>query len=597
MNLVAHNILAMNAQRQLGINTRSKGKSTERLSSGYKINRAADDAAGLAISEKMRRQIRGLSKGIENAQNGTSMCQVADGALVEVSDMLHRLTELSVKSANGTNSYDDRQYIQSEINALVEEINRIGNTTTFNDIYIFRGQQMPVLNPDGSPAYEKDLTISDFTLTDVNLGYVPFTAGSGGDSLSLRAIVNNSSSAFNGNNYNLIYGNGSTSHSSIRISYQDPANSSNTVMKEVALRDMTISDYNYDSTAKTWSRKFSYQNEDGVDVSITQRVGIDETSNNEKKYLLNYEITNQSASLDVTTQFMFHVDTAYNNNDRCEGYFTNGSRVDDMTIYSAPGSPFTNGSTSPHVQTGIPDSFSIVDVDNALPFSEKVSFDGGTKPDSLSVGIYSAIDKWNYYTDAQSDTNVLLGNGAAGQDLGFSLLWQDSLNASGQVNYSFSYGIAATENDANLSGVTVNKDQSAGLRDVGYSCWIQSGCDAYDGLYINIDRMNANMLGIGKLDITTAQRAANALDSIKDALKRVNSNRSMIGAQQNRLEHLIKNESNIVENTTAAESAIRDTDMAKESVRFANKSILEQIGQAMLAQANQSNQGVLNLLS
>lgn len=141
MNIVAHNLTAINAQRQFGINSKSKVKSTEKLSSGYKINRAADDAAGLAISEKMRRQIRGLKQGVENTQDGVSLCQVADGALAEVNDMLHRITELSVKSANGTNSDEDRQYIQEEVSQILQEIDRIGETTTFNERKIFTGDE------------------------------------------------------------------------------------------------------------------------------------------------------------------------------------------------------------------------------------------------------------------------------------------------------------------------------------------------------------------------------------------------------------------------------------------------------------------------
>ena len=138
MNIVAHNILAMNAGRQFNITSKDKAKSTEKLSSGYRINRAADDAAGLSISEKMRRQIRGLSQGVENTQAGVSLCQVADGALAEVSDMLHRITELSVQSANGTNSPSDRQAIQDEIGEILQEIDRIGETTTFNEHKIFQ---------------------------------------------------------------------------------------------------------------------------------------------------------------------------------------------------------------------------------------------------------------------------------------------------------------------------------------------------------------------------------------------------------------------------------------------------------------------------
>lgn len=597
MNIVAHNILAMNAQRQLGINSKSKGTTIERLSSGYKVNRAADDAANLSISEKMRLQIRGLSKGIENAQDGISMCQVADGALAEVDDMLHRITELSVKSANGTLSPDDRQDIQKEIQSLVDEISRVGDTTKFNECYVFRGQEIPLTNLDGTPAVEGLIPVSDFTLTDVNLGYTPFDSNSNGGFLSLKAIVNNSNSAFNGKNYNLIYGNGSTSSSSIRINYEDTSNPGSTKTEEVALRDMNVSDYSYNSTDQIWSRKFSYQNVDGVDISITQQVGIDESSAEEKKYLINYEITNNSNSMEVTTQFMFHVDTAYNNNDLCEGYFVDANRIEEIGIYSESNSPFTAGSTSPHVQTGVPDSFSIVDVDNALAFSEKVSFDGGTKPDSLSIGVYSAIDAWSYYTNTQTNTNSMLGTNAINQDLGFSLLWDDSLSASSHVNYSFSYGIIATESDQNLTNVDINRDKTPGAAGyMNYSCWIQTGCTAHDGLTLNIDRMNANVLGIDELDVTTIEGAEKAIDAVEYALKRVTSNRSNIGAQQNRLEHIINNERNIVENTTSAESAIRDTDMAKETVQLSKDNILEQVGQAILAQANQSSQGVLSLL-
>ncbi len=138
MSVVAHNLSAMNASRQLGITCGNQAKSSEKLSSGYKINRAADDAAGLSISEKMRKQIRGLTRGTLNAEDGVSMCQVADGALNEVHDMLQRVNELSVQSANGTNSLSDRQAIQAEVSEIINEIDRVSETTKFNEIYLFR---------------------------------------------------------------------------------------------------------------------------------------------------------------------------------------------------------------------------------------------------------------------------------------------------------------------------------------------------------------------------------------------------------------------------------------------------------------------------
>ena len=137
--VINHNLLAMNAQRQLGINRGKKAKAMEKLASGYKINRAADDAAGLAISEKMRRKIRGLTQGVMNAQEGVSVCQVADSALVEISEMLHRISELAVKSANETNTGEDRSYIQQEVSQLIQEIDHIAETTSFNEILLLNG--------------------------------------------------------------------------------------------------------------------------------------------------------------------------------------------------------------------------------------------------------------------------------------------------------------------------------------------------------------------------------------------------------------------------------------------------------------------------
>ena len=137
--VVQHNLRAMNSNRMLGLTQTTQSKSTEKLSSGYKINRAADDAAGLAISEKMRRQIRGLTQASENAQDGISCVQTAEGALNEVHDMLQRMNELAVQAANGTNMSEDREYLQLEVDQLVSEINRVADTTTFNEQKLLDG--------------------------------------------------------------------------------------------------------------------------------------------------------------------------------------------------------------------------------------------------------------------------------------------------------------------------------------------------------------------------------------------------------------------------------------------------------------------------
>ena len=139
--VVQHNLTAMNSNRMLGVTTSQQAKTTEKLSSGYKINRAADDAAGLAISEKMRKQIRGLTQASANAQDGISAVQTAEGALTEVHDMLQRMNELAVKAANGTNSESDRTAIQAEIDQLTTEIDRVAETTKFNETYLLKGDK------------------------------------------------------------------------------------------------------------------------------------------------------------------------------------------------------------------------------------------------------------------------------------------------------------------------------------------------------------------------------------------------------------------------------------------------------------------------
>lgn len=583
MNIVAHNLSAMNAQRQFDINLKNKVKSTEKLSSGYKINRAADDAAGLAISAKMRRQIRGLTQGVENTQEGISLCQVADGALTEVDDMLHRITELAVKSANGTNTAQDRQYIQEEIQHLLEEIDKIADTTTFNELPLFKGADKVIKNGDGITESVGSLEFSDFKLADVDLGRTPISAGSGADTLRLQAIVDKDGSALDGQTFNLIFGSGSTSDSSFRIT--DVAGNQTIVkMEELTATNFTTNGSN------EWSREFTYSSGTGLDVGIKQTVQVQDTSADEKNYVISYEF---DKSADVANlEFMFHADTAYNNDDLCEAYFINGNRVENFCVYSQTGSALTDGSVSAYLYEGtIPDSLSIVDTENALAFSEKISF-GGAKPDSLSIGHYSQIDDWSYYESLDTQ----LGGTAERRDLGFSLYYDlKDLTQSNEI--SFNYGIANTETDTNLYNVPVSKDTRAVVEHSDtWSVWIQSGADSGVGMHVTIGEMNTEVLGLKGLDVSTVEGAEEAMNAAKKAVYEINTIRSTIGAQQNRLEHIVANEENVVENTTAAESRICDTDMATEMVRYSNLSILEQVGHSMMAQANQTNQGVLSLL-
>lgn len=265
----------MNAQRQYNISEAKKSKSTEKLSSGYKINRAADNAAGLSISEKMRRQIRGLNRASDNCQDGISLVQVADGALSETHDILQRMNELAVQSANGTNSAADRAAIENEKKELVNELNRIANTTTFNnDIYPLRGikgNHAISSIPMKTISYE-DVSLDDMKLigsstiskeiADTYVGWSPFDRIDDYDSLKLEAVIDDKNQEFPIDTYSLIYGDGNTSRSRMRIT---DANTyvlglTNYEQYDVAMKDFHYDSgsYNFDEATRTWSRSFSF---------------------------------------------------------------------------------------------------------------------------------------------------------------------------------------------------------------------------------------------------------------------------------------------------------------------------------------------------
>jgi flagellin len=369
--VVQHNITAMNSNRMLGITKNQQAKSTEKLSSGYKINRAADDAAGLSISEKMRKQIRGLTQASTNAQDGISAVQTAEGALTEVHDMLQRMNELAVKAANGTMSSSDKADVHNEIKQLSTEIDRVATTTKFNETYLLNGSADGKISGKqwrGSLSFSLQVGADNLSSNRISVNIFSITASAIGvgvnDDLKADDIVTKYHYGVNGNG------------SIVKISG----------------REMTAADHNYGDTATDFIKAGSI----------------------------------------------------------------------------------------------------------------------------LPIGAHS---------------------GSAGSSL--------------------------------VANVTDNPD----------------GTDEV-----------STAKGGGYISVKTSSTARAAIDNIAAAIKLVSARRSQLGAIQNRLEHTIKNLDNVVENTTAAESEIRDTDMASEMVQYSKNNILQQAGQSMLAQANQSNQGVLSLL-
>lgn len=180
--VVKHNLTAMNSSRMLGLTTKTQAKSTEKLSSGYKVNRAADDAAGLAISEKMRRQVRGLTQAAANAQDGVSMVQTAEGALNEVHDMLQRINELAVKGENGTLTSSDRSYINSEVKQLMSEIDRVASTTTFNEKNLLNGSCSAGIQLQVGAEASQHITMTIKSMNCTGLGLSGSVTGASGTS-------------------------------------------------------------------------------------------------------------------------------------------------------------------------------------------------------------------------------------------------------------------------------------------------------------------------------------------------------------------------------------------------------------------------------
>ena len=389
--VVQHNLQAMNSNRMLGITTSSQSKVTEKLSSGYKINRAADDAAGLSISEKMRKQIRGLDQASANAQDGISSVQTAEGALGEVHDMLQRMNELAVQAANGTNSTSDRTAIQNEIDQLTTEIDRVAETTKFNETYLLKG----------------DVKGSTKTIT-----LKPHDAGLKGS------------------------------------------------MGEV---DMTTT-------------------QPEVKFTVPQLKESDTIMIGGKQYTI--------------------------------------KTVENKDLDEIP----------------------------------------ATKAYTL---MKAELEKANQI-GAENPANVV---------------------------------VAPTDN---VFEITLGKQTVA--KPLAFNLHVGADADMTNKISVNIETMNSAYLGIKDLnvvdnkDVSPGAQATYAIDAIADAIQKVSDQRSALGAVQNRLEHTIKNLDNVVENTTAAESQIRDTDMASTMVEYTKNNILMQAGQSMLAQANQSTQGVMSLL-
>ncbi|MBO6147931.1 MAG: flagellar hook protein [Lachnospiraceae bacterium] len=571
--VVQHNLTAMNANRMLGVTTGAQAKSTEKLSSGYKINRAADDAAGLSISEKMRRQIRGLTQASANAQDGISAVQTAEGALTEVHDMLQRMNELAVKAGNGTESESDREAIQNEIDQLVTEIDRVSETTKFNETYLLKG------TGDKSKYVKGEATLG--------------AAGS-------EVTQNATQVAAHGNQYTakIKSGLGSGTEDTATVKYLDA--DGNTRTKDVTFKVGSDNENTVKNLADAIAEdddlsKIFEVSTSGSEITVESKLTGDKTDSKANFVQAITFATGTGATLKT------EIDGTATTN-KAEGSavsfkLTDGagaSLLTDGNTITVDGKTFTYNATNTAAD-GRNTFGSVDDLQKLLGDDYEVSLVATGKKVSTTYGAQNTdpttVKEEEVSTKLASTTALNSTAATAATAAGYTPATAPAFSANATVVHYPASDVAVSLQIARKANVDVEDTLSFSL---------QVGADTTEEnkITVDIDSMSAKGLGIDGLKVTgkDSTNADAAVNTITDAISKVSAQRSALGAVQNRLEHTIKNLDNVVENTTSAESAIRDTDMATEMVQFSKNNILAQAGQSMLAQANQSNQGVLSLL-
>lgn len=477
--IINNNLCSLNAQRQLNIVENNKKKSSEKLSSGYKINKASDDAANLAISETMRRQIRGLNQGSYNIQDGISLCQVADGALKQVHDMLHRMTELAVKASNDTLTDKDRVYIQDEVNCLSEEINRIGHTTKFNEQLIF-----------------------DSEIHEVDTG-------------SITQLVScvSAEKGYLGEAYRLPSG-----------TYMPAAYVDFSGVNESNIESLNGGNFGFNccrGCQEVFDITFA------TDGTPSSALNLGDASHLQEHHYYTIDISNCKSGSDV---------------------------VDAILGYVGDHLPY------PRVGENNPSYGDLL-----VSHSNNLAKVGNSK---LCIYANKRVIRYGTY--------IRDGYATA----------EDAANAYPIPGYP-------VENAGKVfcSNIVVKTKEEPILN------WrIQCSSDYSDFEEIKTPRMDAKVIGVDPLDVSTSKNASGSIEKVKKAMAIISDERSNIGAYQNRMIHAYKSTLNTYENTQASESHIRDTDMEKEIMEISKHKILEQSENSIISQANQTHEGVMKLL-
>ncbi len=516
--IIQHNLPAMNAHRMLGINNSTLSKNLEKLSSGYRINRAADDAAGLAISEKMRAQITGLNRAVLNSQDASSLIQTAEGGLQEVHGMLNRMVELATQSANGTIQADDRQKIEAEVEALKEEIDRISKATNFNGIKLL----------DGSLG-AKSIASMDIT----GLGAGTSTAAQKG--VYQLTFANAAATAGQQVSYNITLDDGS-SHTF----------------------DFTVGGDGQSLIAKDGS---VYTTTGGAGTHNAKDIGA--------------AVVAEANKIGALT-------SVFNFTDNADGTIDITAKVggsDGAKIVSSGGSvnkaPVAVGLANPTPALDETKTYSMTRFTGANLEASTFSVNG------MKFVVADSAANASLITD--KNINVIVAAGTTTADY------------AAVANFISSKTGVEVDN-LNQAGTAGTYLAFHGTETKGLTMQVGDTADDYNKITIKVDDLSATGIGIRDISMATQESASAALTRIKAAIEKVSINRGNLGAMQNRLEHTMNNLNVTSENMTAAESRIRDVDMAKEMMNFTKNNVLSQAAQAMLAQANQQPQQVLQLL-
>ena len=562
---IQHNIMAMNAYRNYNNNTSALSKNLEKLSSGYKINRAGDDAAGLAISEKMRAQITGLNAASKNVKDGISLVKTAEGAMQEIQDMLNRMDYLATQSANGT--YDnevDRANLQKEVDALKTEINRIADSANFNGIKLL----------DGSLA---DKQVAEKIEIGGNFASVK-SEGSKGKYTNSVAYAAGATTAQAGDTFTFTASldDGTSKSVTLTLKYDD-------VNKKNYLETADGTKYDIASTANSTGTG-------NAPVTVAE---------------LGSAFTKELEKSDLGKDFVISAAAGKITLEAKE----KGTNSPKITAFDFE----TNiGGTRSKVDMGVVQDTPATDDGREIEATDITEYDGTNYEDAvftingkkfvlMAENMDAATDAWFKATQGLgSDVTILVGGqaGLTKNDANFQqnidkIAEVTGLTVTDAIDET-SIGAAADTGVATGDGIRLSKGK--GTEGGGLTLQIGDTADDYNQMKVAIGDMHTKAMGIADVDISTQDGAAAAIQTIKDAINYVSGVRGDLGAVQNRLEHTQNNLSVMAENIQDAESTIRDTDVAEEMMSYVKNNILVQSAQAMLAQANQVPQGVLQLL-